>query len=162
MERSLQPGGLAPRVVRRDAPADIVLACEHASRDIPAPWSGLGLDPQAARSHAAREDARLADAPLATLGGEEPAFVTRRNEPYGPDDGVTYTLLEHGIARGLPNVMLEVRNDPLVEPSGVERVAGVRAPALARAVREVLGPLAGEARAGSRIGAATADPSGAG
>ncbi len=34
-----------------------------------------------------------------------------RNEPYGPADGVLYTIRRHAIERGLPNVMLEIRND---------------------------------------------------
>ena len=37
----------------------------------------------------------------------------RRNEPYAPSDGVTHTLQVHGIANGIPNVMLEIRNDIL-------------------------------------------------
>jgi len=36
-----------------------------------------------------------------------------RNEPYAPVDGVTHTLREHAVSRGLPNVMIEIRNDLL-------------------------------------------------
>ncbi len=55
-------------------------------------------------------DARFADALLeATKAGT--ALVIHRNRPYGPQDGVTHTLAEHGVARGLLNVMLEIRND---------------------------------------------------
>lgn len=54
------------------------------------------------------EDARLADAMLAQ---EHNGYIARRNDPYGPQDGVTHTLNLHGGARGLQNVMLEVRND---------------------------------------------------
>lgn len=57
-------------------------------------------------------DARIADAMLdhaATL----PHRRVRRNEPYGPADGVTHSLRLHGIDRGLPNVMIEIRNDLL-------------------------------------------------
>lgn len=57
-------------------------------------------------------DSRLADALL-----EQAASVTGlncvRNAPYGPADGVTHSLQRHGLARGLPNVMLEIRNDLL-------------------------------------------------
>ncbi len=56
-------------------------------------------------------DSRLADAMLAAAAGIGSRFLVRRNEPYGPADGVTHTLIEHGIARGIPNVMIEVRND---------------------------------------------------
>ncbi len=60
-------------------------------------------------------DARLADAMLA--GSEHwSELVIRRNQPYGPDDGVTHTLRRHGIARGLPNVMIEIRNDLIDTP----------------------------------------------
>lgn len=36
-----------------------------------------------------------------------------RNQPYGPKDGVTHSLRIHGQDRGLPNVMIEIRNDLL-------------------------------------------------
>lgn len=65
-------------------------------------------------------DARLAEAMLAH------APATRRvdrNMPYGPEDGVTHSLQLHGIARGLPNVMLEVRNDLLTTPGDISGVA---------------------------------------
>ena len=45
----------------------------------------------------------------------------RRNTPYGPEDGVTHTLKLHGLANGLPNVMIEVRND-LIADDGSQRV----------------------------------------
>jgi predicted N-formylglutamate amidohydrolase len=56
------------------------------------------------------EDSRLADAMLAAAG-TSPRFAVRRNEPYGPSDGVTHTLIEHGLKNGLLNVMIEIRND---------------------------------------------------
>jgi predicted N-formylglutamate amidohydrolase len=37
----------------------------------------------------------------------------QRNDPYGPEHGVTHTLKEHAVAAGHLNVMLEVRNDLL-------------------------------------------------
>ncbi len=45
------------------------------------------------------------------LSSQYPAFQFALNAPYGPDDGVTYTLKKHGVDNGLHNVMLEVRND---------------------------------------------------
>ena len=39
----------------------------------------------------------------------------RRNDPYGPEDGVTHTLVEQGVRNGLQNVMVEVRNDLLAD-----------------------------------------------
>jgi predicted N-formylglutamate amidohydrolase len=62
-------------------------------------------------------DARLADAMLAAAGPKCP-YTMRRNEPYGPEDGVTHTLKEHGLANGLPNVMIEVRNDLIRDEAG--------------------------------------------
>lgn len=56
------------------------------------------------------DDARLADAMLDAAAGATD-IVVRRNEPYGPQDGVTHTLREHALPRGLANVMLEIRND---------------------------------------------------
>jgi predicted N-formylglutamate amidohydrolase len=38
-------------------------------------------------------------------------FDVRRNEPYGPADGVCHTLNLHPEARGLPCAMIEIRND---------------------------------------------------
>lgn len=57
-------------------------------------------------------DARLADEIL-NVTSAEGELVAKSNEPYGPEDGVTYTLAEHAIPRGLPNAMIEIRNDLL-------------------------------------------------
>jgi len=43
-------------------------------------------------------------------------LAIRRNEPYGREDGVTHTLQVDAIARGLPNVMIEIRNDLIRTP----------------------------------------------
>lgn len=67
-------------------------------------------------------DTRIADGMLAaakTTG----LYTVRRNEPYGPEDGVTHTLREHGLANGLPNVMIEVRNDLIRDEVGQGVVA---------------------------------------
>lgn len=58
-------------------------------------------------------DSRFADAMLFEAQREPQNYMVMRNQPYGPTDGVTHTLLEHGIANGIPNVMIEVRNDLL-------------------------------------------------
>jgi len=62
------------------------------------------------------EDHRLADAMFAALakgtdGSDCGNLDVRRNEPYGPNDGVTHTLKVDAIIRGLPNAMIEIRND---------------------------------------------------
>lgn len=79
-------------------------------------------------------DTRLADLMLARA----PALTDRRivrNAPYGPQDGVTHTLRRHGLANGLPNVMLEVRQDLLATPAAqrarAEEILTLLRPALA-------------------------------
>lgn len=58
------------------------------------------------------EDTRLADSML-EIADRFTALDVRRNEPYGPQNGVAHTLIEHGERNGLPNVMIEIRNDLL-------------------------------------------------
>lgn len=59
------------------------------------------------------DDSRLADRLLAVMAAADglSGLTIRRNEPYGPQDGVTHTLKTQALPRGLPNVMFEVRND---------------------------------------------------
>ena len=66
-----------------------------------------------------------ADAGLATtmLQIADTTLVTHLNEPYSARDGVTHTLERHAIARGLKNVMIEVRNDLLTAEADVARIA---------------------------------------
>ena len=59
-------------------------------------------------------DSRLADAML-ELAKADTMLSTLRNEPYGPRDGVTHTLVEHAVSRGLMNVMIEIRNDLIAD-----------------------------------------------
>lgn len=61
-------------------------------------------------------DSRLADAMLARAG-DLPQRLVERNEPYGPEDGVTHSLQLHGLDHGLANVMIELRNDLLCSPA---------------------------------------------
>jgi predicted N-formylglutamate amidohydrolase len=68
-------------------------------------------------------DARLADAMLVQADGLKCSYITRRNEPYGPEDGVTHTLVEHGLKNALLNVMIEVRNDLLRVPEEIDAMA---------------------------------------
>lgn len=48
---------------------------------------------------------------------------TQRNQPYGPEDGVTHTLKLHALPGGLLNVMIEIRNDLIATPSDQQKVA---------------------------------------
>ena len=67
-------------------------------------------------------DKRLADAML-ELAPEHSDLRMQRNEPYGPQDGVTYTLQRHGLSNGLMNVMLEVRNDLIADGTAQKEIA---------------------------------------
>lgn len=69
-------------------------------------------------------DTRLADAMLAQRDLRD-GYVVERNSPYGAEDGVTHTLKVHGLANGLLNVMIEVRNDLIAKKSDQKRVAGI-------------------------------------
>jgi len=60
-------------------------------------------------------DSALADAMLVAASGWQD-LVVRRNQPYGPEDGVTHTLQVDAVARGLLNVMIEIRNDLIETP----------------------------------------------
>jgi len=56
------------------------------------------------------EDRRLSE-PLVAALQDDPALTVGLNQPYGPDDRVYYTVTRHARARGLPGVMIEIRND---------------------------------------------------
>lgn len=70
------------------------------------------------------EDARVADAMLDAAPQFTDLIVTR-NAPYGPEDGVTHTLRQHGLANDLPNVMIEVRNDLLQTAEQCEQISKI-------------------------------------
>nr|WP_238939727.1 N-formylglutamate amidohydrolase [Marivita cryptomonadis] len=76
-------------------------------------------------------DDRLARAMLAN---RPDGLDARLNAPYSVTDGVTHTLREHAIPRGLQNVMIEVRNDLLSDTTGVARFADVIATMLTKAL----------------------------
>ena len=67
-------------------------------------------------------DSRLVD--LMLEGADAlPHRRVERNQPYGPEDGVTHTLVAHALGRELPNVMLEVRNDLLGSGNEIAAIA---------------------------------------
>jgi predicted N-formylglutamate amidohydrolase len=86
-------------------------------------------------------DTRLADAVL-RHASRITRLDTRRNEPYGPQDGVTFTLREHGVRHGVANVMLEIRNDLIADTAAASEMAAKLA--------EVLRLAASDAVAGAR------------
>ena len=67
-------------------------------------------------------DSRLGDAMLARAA-QQNDYRIERNEPYGPADGVTHTLVEHGVANGLLNVMIEIRNDLVRDEMGQAKIS---------------------------------------
>lgn len=77
------------------------------------------------------EDTRLADLLLAGFARNSELRVGR-NEPYGPGDGVYYTLDRH--AAGRATAMIEVRNDALRDDIGRHRWARLLADALSEAI----------------------------
>lgn len=82
------------------------------------------------------EDDRLANAML-QVSGRDTSVVTLRNEPYGPQDGVTHTLVEHALSRGLLNVMIEIRSD-LIGDAESQRSMAARISAWLSAARTLL------------------------
>ncbi|MBZ0129804.1 MAG: N-formylglutamate amidohydrolase [Rhodobacteraceae bacterium] len=77
-------------------------------------------------------DTRLADHVLdATTGGP---WKVMRNQPYGPADGVTHSLRKHALARGLANVMIEVRNDLVADAAGLAAIGAFLNDAVQRAL----------------------------
>jgi len=89
-------------------------------------------------------DARLGDAMLATAAGHTGLRV-ERNRPYGPEDGVTHSLREYAQPAGLPNVMLEIRNDLIATPDQQQAMAEM----LAHWLTEALAALEIDAGAGA-------------
>jgi predicted N-formylglutamate amidohydrolase len=55
------------------------------------------------------------------------------NQPYAPSDRVYYTVERHGRSRGLPCVMIEIRNDEIATPEAEGRWADLLAPMLTEA-----------------------------
>lgn len=90
-------------------------------------------------------DHRLADV-LLDRAARDLDLTVRRNQPYGPEDGVTHTLAVHAIPRGLLNVMLEIRNDLVADAASQRHMAERLATCLTRALAAV-GRMAGPDRA---------------
>lgn len=94
-------------------------------RDVPRPWQiGILWD----------RDDRLAK-PLITAF-EAAGLVTGDNEPY---DGALEgdTLWTHATSRGLPNVLIEVRQDLIADATGVTKMTPVIAGALRTALAKI-------------------------
>lgn len=74
------------------------------------------------------DDRRLSDALIASLDAM-PGLTVGDNQPYSPADRVYYTLERHARSRGLPCVMIEIRNDEIAteaeQKAWGERLAGL-------------------------------------
>lgn len=84
------------------------------------------------------DDTRLADAMLSSWPEDAP-WRAERNVPYGPQDGVTHTLRAQGIARGWPNVMLEIRNDLIATEAAQHEMGRLMSRVVTRALTALNG-----------------------
>lgn len=67
---------------------------------------------------------------------ETTEHVVGDNEPYAPADGVYYSLNRHAHSRGLPHLMIEVRNDLLQTGEQEETWAATLAPVLLKSLSD--------------------------
>ncbi|MET4072241.1 putative N-formylglutamate amidohydrolase [Bradyrhizobium sp. S3.2.6] len=67
---------------------------------------------------------------LALFQSRNPATISAHNEPYLVDDIGDYTIPVHGEARGLPHLLLEIRNDLIGDANGQQRWADLIAETL--------------------------------
>lgn len=95
-------------------------------------WNGVQRAAELGLVHEA--DDRLARAMLDAAPRHVP-WRTGLNEPYGPADGVTHTLKQHALPRGMRNVMIELRNDFLRSDAQIARAGA----ALGALLAETLG-----------------------
>ena len=75
-------------------------------------------------------DDKLARQMMTSLNKHAVNLQTEFNEPYAVDDLSDYTIPVHGEKRGIPHVLLEIRNDEIVSSAGQERWAGILAAVL--------------------------------
>lgn len=99
------------------AAGDVAVVTVHSFTPV---YKGVRRDVEVGILH--DTDIRLADAMLAAAAADT-GLVVRRNEPYGPADGVTHTLRTHALPRGLANVMIEVRNDLIADAGSQDAMA---------------------------------------
>ena len=83
-------------------------------------------------------DSRLADLMMA-CAAQHTSLHVLRNAPYGPADGVTHTLKMHGIANGIPNVMIEIRNDLIATAQDCEAMASTLSGWVSQGLTQLLG-----------------------
>ena len=82
-------------------------------------------------------DPRLANV-LMDLLRREPGLVIGDNEPYRVTDESDYTIPVHGEQRGLPHVLIEIRQDLIAEEAGQRWWAGLFAQLLPQAYQRLV------------------------
>lgn len=87
----------------------------------------------------ARADSRLAESLRAAMLAAEPGLAIALNAPYRIEDDSDYTIPMHAEARGLPHVLLEIRNDLISRPAGVARWTDLLTWALGAVLARALG-----------------------
>jgi predicted N-formylglutamate amidohydrolase len=85
-----------------------------------------------------RQDHWFAETLRQGLLEHEPNLAIVFNAPYTIDDESDYTIPVHGEARGLPHVLLEIRNDLITDPTGVQRWVDLLSAALERILTRYL------------------------
>lgn len=78
-------------------------------------------------------DRSFAERFLTTFQARNPHMTAAHNEPYFVDDITDYTIPVHGEARGLPHLLLEIRNDLLGDDESQRRWAALVAETLVAA-----------------------------
>jgi predicted N-formylglutamate amidohydrolase len=82
------------------------------------------------------DERSLADAVLAALRRDS-TLVVGDNQPYSAKDNVDYTIRRHGRDRGLPHVMIEIRNDLLRDAEDIARWTDLLTDALSEGAAEL-------------------------
>jgi len=79
-------------------------------------------------------DRRLGRLALETLAGLDPTLVLGDNKPYSGLSDYGYSIETHALPAGLPNLLLEIRQDLITDADGQRRWAGLVEKVLARAL----------------------------
>ncbi|WP_282609272.1 N-formylglutamate amidohydrolase [Pelagibius sp. Alg239-R121] len=118
---------------RTAAGREVLLVAVHSftpqlrSRDGPRPWH-IGLLYN-------RSD-ELAEQFMQGLNRHDATLHAAFNEPYRIDDRSDYTIPVHGEGRGIPHVLLEIRNDLIAEAVGQNYFARLFAAIIGDAIKE--------------------------
>ena len=95
-----------------------ILVAQHTMTDV---YKGVRRDMHAAVLY--NRDRRFAGLVLDMLR-REPGLIIADNAPYFVSDATDYTIPQHGEARGLPHVEIEIRQDLVTDEAGQSEWAG--------------------------------------